>query len=184
VLGTVSGVDRARLARDNGCELPIIIRDYRFARAVQDATSGRSVDVMYDGLGRAAADENLQALALCGHWVSYGQATGRLAPISAEALSARSVTLSRPVIFHSTAERAALNEIAQQTFAALRGGVLRVGAAAPVSARERRGGTSRPRGASDERPARALTISSEGLRDPSELVQLGFACRERTVVAY
>ena len=126
VLGTVSGEDKARLARDNGCELPIISRDYRFARAVQDATSGRGVDVIYDGLGRAAADENLQALALCGHWVSYGQATGPLAPISAEALSARSVTLSRPVIFHYTAERAALNEIAQQTFAALRGGVLRV----------------------------------------------------------
>ena len=126
VLGTVSGEDKARLARDNGCELPIISRDYRFARAVQDATSGRGADVIYDGLGRAAADENLQALALCGHWVSYGQATGPLAPISAEGLSAKSVTLSRPVIFHYTAERAALNEIAQQTFAALRGGVLRV----------------------------------------------------------
>jgi len=97
-----------------------------FARAVQDATSGRGVDVIYDGLGRAAADENLQALALCGHWVSYGQATGPLGPISAEALSGKSVTLSRPVIFHYIAERAALNEIAQQTFAALRGGVLRV----------------------------------------------------------
>mgnify|MGYP003694218123 CR=1 FL=1 len=154
VLGTVSGEDKARLARDNGCELPIISRDYRFARAVQDATSGRGVDVIYDGLGRAAADENLQALALCGHWVSYGQATGPLAPISAEALSAKSVTLSRPVIFHYTAERAALNEIAQ---ADLRGAARRgvaSGAAAPVSARERRGGTSRPRGASDERAAR------------------------------
>jgi NADPH:quinone reductase-like Zn-dependent oxidoreductase len=113
-------------ARDNGGPWPITSPDSRFARAVQDVTSGRGVDVIYDGLGRAAADENLQALALCGHWVSYGQATGPLTPISAEALSARSVTLSRPVIFHYTAERAALNEIAQQTFAALRGGVLRV----------------------------------------------------------
>jgi len=80
----------------------------------------------YDGLGRAAADENLQALALCGHCVSHGHATGPLAPISAEALSARSATLSLPVIFHYTSERAALNEIAQQTFTALRGGILRV----------------------------------------------------------
>ncbi len=36
------------------------------------ATSGRGADVIYDGLGRAAMEENLDALALCGHWVSYG----------------------------------------------------------------------------------------------------------------
>ncbi len=126
VIGTVSGEDKARLARDNGCELPIISRDYRFARAVQEATAGRGVDVIYDGLGRAAVEENLAAIAPCGHWVSYGQATGPLAPISPEVLSGKSLTLSRPVVFHYTAERAALNEIAQQTFAALRGGVLRV----------------------------------------------------------
>jgi NADPH:quinone reductase-like Zn-dependent oxidoreductase len=40
---------------------------------VREATGGRGADVTYDGLGRAAADENLEALALCGHWVSYGQ---------------------------------------------------------------------------------------------------------------
>ena len=62
MLGTVSGEDKARLARDNGCELPIISRDYRFARAVQDATSGRGVDVIYDGLGRAGIAVLLQLL--------------------------------------------------------------------------------------------------------------------------
>jgi NADPH:quinone reductase-like Zn-dependent oxidoreductase len=71
-------------------------------------------------------EENLEALALCGHWVSYGQASGPLSPIGPEALAAKSLTLSRPVVFHYTAERAALNEIAQQTFEALRAGVIRV----------------------------------------------------------
>ena len=51
---------------------------------------------------------------------------GPLPPIDPEALAAKSVTLSRPVLFHYTAERAALNEIAQQTFEALRAGVIRV----------------------------------------------------------
>ena len=36
------------------------------------------------------------------------------------------MTLSRPVLFHYTAERTALDEIAQQTFEALRAGVIRV----------------------------------------------------------
>jgi NADPH:quinone reductase-like Zn-dependent oxidoreductase len=126
VIGTVSTEDKARLARANGCELPLVGGDYRFASAVKAATGARGADVIYDGLGRAAMEENLDALALCGHWVSYGQASGPLPPIAPETLAAKSVTLSRPVLFHYTAGRAALNEIAQQTFEALRGGVIRV----------------------------------------------------------
>jgi len=128
VIGTVSSDDKARLARANGCDLPLVGRDYRFAAAVKAATNGRGADVIYDGLGRAAMEENLDALALCGHWVSYGQASGTLPPIAPETLSAKSVTLTRPVLFHYTAERSALNDIAQQTFEALRTGVIRVDA--------------------------------------------------------
>jgi NADPH:quinone reductase-like Zn-dependent oxidoreductase len=126
VIGTVSTEDKARLARANGCEVPIVGGDYRFAPAVKEATGGRGADVIYDGLGRAAMAENLEALALCGHWVSYGQASGPLPPITPEALAQKSVTLSRPVLFHYTAERAALDEIARQTLEALRAGVIRV----------------------------------------------------------
>jgi len=126
VIGTVSSEDKARLARAHGCETPIITREHRFAAAVREATGGRGADVIFDGLGRAAADENLEALALRGHWVSYGQATGPLDAIAAERLTAKSATLSRPVLFHYTTERAALAEIAGRVFAALRDGVLRV----------------------------------------------------------
>jgi hypothetical protein len=55
------------LARANGCELPLVGRDYRFAAAMKGATNGRGADVTYDSLGRAAMEENLEALALCGH---------------------------------------------------------------------------------------------------------------------
>jgi NADPH:quinone reductase-like Zn-dependent oxidoreductase len=126
VVGTVSSEDKARLARAHGCEATIVTRDYRFARAVREATGGRGADVIFDGLGRAAAEENLEALALCGHWVSYGQATGPLEPIVAERLTDKSATLSRPVLFHYTAQRAALAEIAGRVFTALRDGVLHV----------------------------------------------------------
>ena len=126
VIGTVSTEDKARRARAYGCEAPIVTRDHRFAHAVREATGGRGADVIYDGLGRAAAEENLEALALCGHWVSYGQATGPLEAIAAERLTAKSATLSRPVLFHYTAQRPALTEIAGRVFAALRDGILRV----------------------------------------------------------
>ena len=126
VIGTVSSDDKARLARAHGCDAPIVSRDYRFAEQVRQLGNGRGADVIYDGLGRAAVAENLDALALCGHWVSYGQASGPLDPVPAESLSAKSVTLTRPVLFHYTSERATLNEIATRLFEALRQGTIRV----------------------------------------------------------
>jgi NADPH:quinone reductase len=126
VIGTVSSEDKARLARANGCDVAIVSPEGHFAAAVKEVADGRGADVIYDGLGRVAVEENLEALALCGHWVSYGQASGALEPLAAEVLSDKSVTLSRPVLFHYTAARAARQEIAQRVFAALREGVVRV----------------------------------------------------------
>jgi NADPH:quinone reductase-like Zn-dependent oxidoreductase len=126
VMGTVSSEDKARLARDNGCEFPIVSRDYRFAAQVKSLSDGRGADVIYDGLGREAFAENLEALALTGHWASFGQASGAHEPVQLAALSSKSVTLSRPVLFHHTAARATLADIAGRTFEALRNGTLRI----------------------------------------------------------
>ena len=126
VIGTVSGDEKARLARANGCDVPIVTCDYRFALLVKEASGGRGADVIYDGLGREAYAENLEALALTGHWVSYGQASGPHDPLQSADLSVKSVTLSRPVLFHYTAERETLNQIALNVFEALRNGTLRV----------------------------------------------------------
>jgi NADPH:quinone reductase-like Zn-dependent oxidoreductase len=125
VLGTVSTPDKARRARDSGCELPIVTGDYSFAEQVLQATGGRGADVVYDGLGRAAFQENVRAVATCGHWISYGEASGTLDAVPLQTLSSKSITLTRPVLFHYTAERAALQAIAADVFAALRAGVIR-----------------------------------------------------------
>jgi NADPH:quinone reductase-like Zn-dependent oxidoreductase len=126
VLGTVSSEEKARVARDNGCEVPIVTRDYRFADAVLAATGDRGVSVVYDGLGAQAADENLRALALHGHWVSYGQASGSIESLPLAALSSKSITLSRPAITHFVQERATLIEMAGRVFEAYRRGILRL----------------------------------------------------------
>jgi NADPH2:quinone reductase len=119
VLGTVSTDAKAELARANGCEHPIVTLSYAFAERTKQLSGGRGADVIYDGLGHAAAKENLAALAMRGHWVSYGHATGALEPMT---LSEKSGTFSQPVIFHYTAEY--LHEIAGHVFSALRDGIL------------------------------------------------------------
>jgi NADPH:quinone reductase-like Zn-dependent oxidoreductase len=124
VLGTVSTDDKARVARALGCDIAVVAPDHRFAGAVKDATGGRGAGVIYDGLGQAAVAENLDALALCGHWVSYGQATGPVEPIAPERLSEKSVTLSRPLLFHYTTRREVLTEMAARMFDARRRGLI------------------------------------------------------------
>ena len=123
VLGTVSSEEKARVAREHGCEHAIVTRDYRFADAVQRACGG--ADVVIDGLGDAARDENLAALARRGHWISLGQASGPLAPLAADALVAKSLSFSRPVVFDYVATNAQLAERAQRVWGALADGTIK-----------------------------------------------------------
>ncbi|MBL8329561.1 MAG: SRPBCC family protein [Rubrivivax sp.] len=129
VIGTVSSEDKARLAREHGCEQVIVTRDYRFADAVKAAFAapeGAGADVIVDGLGEAARAENLAALAPCGHWISLGQASGGLGAITADELVLKSASFSRPVVFAHVATHARLKERSQRVWAALADGAIRL----------------------------------------------------------
>jgi NADPH:quinone reductase-like Zn-dependent oxidoreductase len=123
VTGTVSTDEKARIARDHGCGHPIVTRDYRFADGVHRACGG--ADVVIDGLGEAAREENFAALARCGHWISLGQASGPLSPLSPDLLVAKSLTFSRPVVFDYAATKAVLGERAQRVWDALASGAVK-----------------------------------------------------------
>jgi len=124
VVGTVSSDAKARVAREHGCEHTIVTRDYRFADSVQALCGG--ADVVIDGLGDAAFDENLAVLAPRGHWISLGQASGALRALDANALVHKSLSFSRPVVFAYIATRQALNERAAALWQALADGAIRV----------------------------------------------------------
>jgi NADPH2:quinone reductase len=126
VIGTVSSEDKARAARDSGCDFPIVTRRQDFVSAVQDITGGKGADVIYDGLGGEMLVKSLDALAMRGHLVSYGQAAGAIAPLDLSLLSRKSATLSGPVLFHHTADPADLRDISGNLFAMIRRGAVRV----------------------------------------------------------
>lgn len=124
VIGTVGSEEKALVAREY-CERVLVARDSRFAQGVLANTDGRGADLIVDGLGEPAREENLRAIALTGHWISVGQAGGAWRPIEADWLASRSVTLSRPVIFHFTADPQRLRAMAGRVFDALRDGRIR-----------------------------------------------------------
>ncbi|MCE9657145.1 MAG: SRPBCC family protein [Burkholderiales bacterium] len=123
VIGTVSSEAKARVAREYGCEFPIVSPEHRFAEAVQARFGG--ADVVIDGIGDAAREENFAALARRGHWISLGQASGALQPLSADRLVEKSITFSRPAVFDYTATQADLAERAARVWAALADGTLK-----------------------------------------------------------
>jgi len=125
VIGTVSSEEKARIARDHGCYHVVVTRDYNFAEAVMRATNGAGADLIIDGLGERAVRENLAALALFGHWVSVGQASGPLPALAPDALVHKSATFSQPVVFHYTADPRRLQEMAQRLWSMLRSGAVR-----------------------------------------------------------
>ena len=123
VIGTTSSEDKARVARDHGCQHVVVTRDYRFADEVQRLCGG--ADVIVDGLGDAAREQNFAALAACGHWISLGQATGGLQPLDPNWLVQKSATFSRPVVFAYLSSPAQLLERTQRLWAALADGSIR-----------------------------------------------------------
>ncbi|MFM7705329.1 MAG: SRPBCC family protein [Rubrivivax sp.] len=125
VVGTVSSTEKARVAREHGCEHVIVTPDYHFAEAVR-RHFGEGADVIVDGLGDAAREENFAALAPCGHWISLGQASGPLQPISPDVLVSKSATFSRPVAFAYVPTRERLAERAARVWAALADGTIKL----------------------------------------------------------
>ncbi len=124
VIGTVSSEDKARVAREYGCQHVIVTRDYRFADEVQRICGG--ADVIVDGLGDAAGQQNFEALAPCGHWISLGQASGALQPLDPGLLAHKSATFSRPVVFAYLSQAAQLRDRSQRLWAALADGSIKM----------------------------------------------------------
>jgi NADPH:quinone reductase len=127
VFGTVSNEPKAREARAAGCDFPIVRRPGgAFSEDVLRLTQNRGVDVIYDGLGGPAFMESFKSLAVCGHIVSYGQASGAMQALDTGLLSTKSATISRPVLFHYTADPGQLNIIASNVFSMVQSGKLNV----------------------------------------------------------
>jgi len=127
VIGTAGSSGKAALARKCGCAHTILYREEDFLSRTKEITGGRGVDVAYDSVGRDTFSGSLAALAPRGHLINFGQSSGPVAPFSVSDLSARSNSLTRPILFHYITTRAEFEELVGELFAALSSGILRVG---------------------------------------------------------
>ncbi len=81
VIGTTSNAAKAEQARQRGCAHVILYTEENFAEAVMRLTAGRGADVVYDAVGKDTFETSIRALAVRGHLVSFGQASGDGSPL-------------------------------------------------------------------------------------------------------
>jgi NADPH2:quinone reductase len=127
VIGTVGSQAKAKLARANGCDHPILYDDEDFAAKTREFTGGKGVDVVYDSVGQATFMKSLDCLRPMGMLVSFGQASGSVAAFDPSILAAKgSLFLTRPSLMAYTARREDLLEHAKDLFAVVESGAVKI----------------------------------------------------------
>lgn len=106
VIGTVGSLEKADLARANGCAHTILYREEDFEEEVRKITRGSGVDVVYDSVGKDTFMKSLNCLRPMGTMVSFGQSSGPVEPFELGILAAKgSLFLTRPSLMNYTAQR-------------------------------------------------------------------------------
>ena len=127
VIGVVGDEKKIRLARGNGCRHVLVRGKEPIAERVKALSKGAGAHVVYDGVGKDTFIESLDCLRKRGLLVSYGNSSGAVPPFSpAELVKRGSLYVTRPTLFDYTADRADLDRIARETFAAVRNKWIRV----------------------------------------------------------
>ena len=127
VIGTVSTEAKAELAQAHGCDHTILYTRESVPERVRALTAGEGVAVVYDAVGRSTWWGSLDSLRPRGLMVSFGNASGPVEPVAPLVLAQKgSLYLTRPVLGAYMATREALLAAADELFAVVACGAVRV----------------------------------------------------------
>jgi NADPH2:quinone reductase len=127
VIGTVGSDAKAAITRAGGCDHVIISTREDIAARVKEITGGAGVPVVYDSVGKDTFMASLDCLKPLGLMVSFGNASGKVAPFDLGILSQKgSLYLTRPTLATYTATRADLEATAREVFDVIRSGKVKV----------------------------------------------------------
>lgn len=127
VIGTASSAEKAVLAREAGADEVIVFTQQDFEPEVKRLTGGKGVDVVYDGVGKATFEKNLNVMRLRGMLVLYGMSSGAVPPVDPAKLSEKgSLYMARTTLAHFTATREELLARTHDLFGMINSGKLKV----------------------------------------------------------
>ena len=127
VIGTASSQEKADLARSAGADEVIVFTQQDFDPEVKRLTGGKGVDVVYDGVGKATFEKNLDVMRLRGMLVLYGMSSGPVPPVDPAKLSEKgSLYMARTTLAHFTATREELRARSGALFEMIANGKLKL----------------------------------------------------------
>ena len=127
VIATAGTHEKAQLARDAGADECIVYTEADFETETRRLTDGAGVHVVYDGVGKATFDKDLNVLRPRGYLVLFGGASGAVPPFDLIKLSQKgSLFITRPTLAHYTLTREELEWRASDVLGSIARGELKL----------------------------------------------------------
>ena len=127
LIGTAGSDEKCALARDHGATHVINYKREDFVARVKEITGGAGVKVVYDSVGADTFMKSLDCLAPFGLLANFGSASGKPAPLDIGILAGKgSLHVSRPTLFTHIATRERTQEMADELFAVVGSGAVRI----------------------------------------------------------
>ncbi|MEW6479545.1 MAG: quinone oxidoreductase [Pseudomonadota bacterium] len=127
LIGTAGSDDKCALAREHGAEFTINYRTESFTQRVKEITGGQGVKVVYDSVGKDTWDGSLDCLRPFGLMVSFGNASGPVAPFSPGILGPKgSIYVTRQTLFTHISSRERTQAMADDLFSVVGSGQVRI----------------------------------------------------------
>lgn len=127
LIGTAGTDAKCALARDHGAAHCINYRERDFVPEVRALTGEAGVDVVMDGVGKDTFEASLDCLRPLGMMISFGNASGPVAPVSLLTLAAKgSLKLTRTTLFTFLADHDRCQAMARHLFDKVESGAVKV----------------------------------------------------------
>jgi NADPH2:quinone reductase len=127
VIGTVGSAAKARLAKDYGVDHVINYNKQNFVNVVARLTKNKKLPVVFDSVGAATFPGSLDCLMPMGLWVTYGNASGPVAPLAPLTLMQKgSLFMTRPMLNHYISDPIEYKKLAGELFSIVRNGGVKV----------------------------------------------------------
>ncbi|KAK1566066.1 zinc-binding dehydrogenase [Colletotrichum navitas] len=126
VIASASTDAKCALARDNGAEWTVNSSEQDLVAEVARITAGHGADVVFDGIGKATFDGDLQLAARKGRLVIFGNASGAVPPFDILKLGQKNLKIMRPVVNNYTATPDELAKYSGELFDMITSGKLNI----------------------------------------------------------
>ena len=126
-IATAGSDDKTQLAKSHGATHVINYSKEDWVKKVKEITDGKGVPVVYDGVGKMTWDGSLDCLRPRGLMVSFGNASGAVAPVNLGILSTKgSLYVTRPTLATHIASRGDLVERSNALFEVVKSGKVKI----------------------------------------------------------